>query len=137
MDFSSSSGYQKFKDSDRKTNDAFTAQRQAQDFEMSNVTVVPDGECHQLYDVGNPIIIVRPVCFPTETYTVAQAVDAFGFGKFQVKLSLFTGLCWMADSMETTILSILSPTLHYEWQITRLQQAVATTVSMPSYLCSL
>lgn len=137
MDFSSSSGYQKFKDSDRKTNDAFTAQRQAQDFEMSNVTVVPDGECHQLYDVCNTTVIVRPVCFPTETYTVAQAVDAFGFGKFQVKLSLFTGLCWMADSMETTILSILSPTLHYEWQITRLQQAVATTVSMPSYLCSL
>lgn len=72
------------------------------------------------------------MCFfspSTETYTVAQAVDAFGFGKFQVKLSLFTGLCWMADSMETTILSILSPTLHYEWQITRLQQALATTVS--------
>lgn len=57
-------------------------------------------------------------------------MDAFGFGKFQVKLSLFTGLCWMADSMETTILSILSPTLHYEWQITRLQQALATTVSL-------
>lgn len=64
----------------------------------------------------------------SETYTVAQAVDTFGFGKFQVKLSLFTGLCWMADSMETTILSILSPTLHYEWQISRFQQALATTV---------
>lgn len=68
--------------------------------------------------------------FP-ETYTVAQAVDAFGFGKFQVKLSLFTGLCWMADSMETTILSILSPTLQYEWQITLFQQALATTASVP------
>jgi hypothetical protein len=67
--------------------------------------------------------------FPKETYTVAQAVDAFGFGKFQVKLSLFTGLCWMADSMETTILSILSPTLHYEWQITLFQEALVTTVS--------
>jgi len=67
-----------------------------------------------------------------ETYTVAQAVDAFGFGRFQVKLSLFTGLCWMADSMETTILSILSPTLQYEWQITLFQQALATTVSLPS-----
>jgi len=58
-------------------------------------------------------------------------VDAFGFGRFQVKLSLFTGLCWMADSMETTILSILSPTLQYEWQITLFQQALATTVSLP------
>lgn len=77
-------------------------------------------------------------CVPLiETFTVAQAVDAFGFGKFQVKLSLFTGLCWMADSMETTILSILSPTLQYEWQITLFQQALATTVSKVSHQCSI
>ncbi|XP_060839120.1 synaptic vesicle 2-related protein isoform X2 [Rhopalosiphum padi] len=101
---SSSSGYQNLNESDRRVSNVFTAKKQAQDFEMSNVTVVPD-----------------------ETYTVAQAVDAFGFGRFQVKLSLFTGLCWMADSMETTILSILSPTLQYEWQITLFQQALATT----------
>jgi len=43
MEFSS--GYQYLKsDSDRKINNAFTAKRQTQDFEMSNVTVVPDGE---------------------------------------------------------------------------------------------
>ncbi|XP_075218906.1 synaptic vesicle 2-related protein isoform X2 [Lycorma delicatula] len=57
-----------------------------------------------------------------------MAVNAFGFGKFQAKLSLFTGLCWMADSMEMTILSILSPALHCEWHISRYQQALATTV---------
>ena len=34
----------------------------------------------------------------------------------------------MADSMEMTILSILSPALHCEWHITRYQQALATTV---------
>lgn len=65
---------------------------------------------------------------PDDTFTVTQAVNAFGFGKFQAKLSLFTGLCWMADSMEMTILSILSPALHCEWHITRYQQALATTV---------
>lgn len=64
-----------------------------------------------------------------DTFTVTQAVNAFGFGKFQVQLSLFTGLCWMADSMEMTILSILSPALHCEWHITRYQQALTTTVS--------
>lgn len=76
-----------------------------QELEMNSVSVVPD-----------------------DTFTVAQAVNAFGFGKFQAKLSLFTGLCWMADSMEMTILSILSPALHCEWHITRYQQALATTV---------
>lgn len=111
---SSSSGYQNLNESDRKISNVFTAKKQAQDFEMSNVSVVPD-----------------------ETFTVAQAVDAFGFGRFQVKLSLFTGLCWMADSMETTILSILSPTLQYEWQITLFQQALATTVVFMGMMLSL
>jgi hypothetical protein len=65
---------------------------------------------------------------------VTQAVNAFGFGKFQVKLSLFTGLCWMADSMEMTILSILSPALHCDWHITRYQQALTTTVNTVNVL---
>ncbi|KAE8747251.1 hypothetical protein FOCC_FOCC006043 [Frankliniella occidentalis] len=76
-----------------------------QEIEMTSVSVVPD-----------------------DTFTVTQAVNAFGFGKFQVQLSLFTGLCWMADSMEMTILSILSPALHCEWHITRYQQALTTTI---------
>ncbi|KAF2898789.1 hypothetical protein ILUMI_07383 [Ignelater luminosus] len=76
-----------------------------QEIEMASVSVVPD-----------------------DTYTVTQAVNALGFGWFQVKLSLWTGLCWMADSMEMTILSILSPALHCHWHISRYQQALTTTV---------
>ncbi|XP_044730935.1 synaptic vesicle 2-related protein isoform X2 [Chrysoperla carnea] len=76
-----------------------------QDIEMTSVSVVPD-----------------------DTFTVTQAVNALGFGWFQVKLSLWTGLCWMADSMEMTILSILSPALHCQWGISRYQQALTTTV---------
>ncbi|XP_011136117.1 synaptic vesicle 2-related protein isoform X2 [Harpegnathos saltator] len=64
----------------------------------------------------------------TDTFTVVQAINTLGFGKFQVKLSLFTGLCWMVDSMEITILSILSPSLHCDWGISRYQQALTTTV---------
>lgn len=63
-----------------------------------------------------------------ETYTVTQAVNALGFGWFQVKLSLCVGLCWMADSMEITILSVLGPALHCDWGITRYQQALTTTI---------
>lgn len=40
----SSLAYQNLSETDRKTNNVFTAQKQAQDFEMSNVTVVPDGK---------------------------------------------------------------------------------------------
>lgn len=63
----------------------------------------------------------------TDTFTVTQAVNALGFGWFQVKLSLSVGLCWMADSMEMTILSVLGPALHCDWGITRYQQALITT----------
>lgn len=63
-----------------------------------------------------------------DTFTVTQAVNALGFGWFQVKLSLCVGLCWMADSMEMTILSVLGPALHCDWGITRYQQALVTTV---------
>ncbi|GLH03869.1 Organic cation transporter protein [Gryllus bimaculatus] len=79
--------------------------RVVEEIEMASVSVVPD-----------------------DTFTVTQAVNALGFGRFQVKLSLFTGLCWMADSMEMTILSVLSPALHCEWHISRYQQALTTTV---------
>lgn len=51
-----------------------------------------------------------------------------GFGWFQVKLSLCVGLCWMADSMEMTILSVLGPALHCDWGISRYQQALTTTI---------
>lgn len=55
-------------------------------------------------------------------------MNALGFGWFQVKLSLCVGLCWMADSMEMTILSVLGPALHCDWGITRYQQALTTTI---------
>lgn len=32
----------------------------------------------------------------SETFTVDQAVNALGFGKFQLKLSLLTGLAWVS-----------------------------------------
>lgn len=75
------------------------------EFELASVSVVPD-----------------------DTFTVSQAVNALGFGWFQVRLSLFVGLCWMSDSMEMTILSVLGPALHCDWGISRYQQAMVTTV---------
>lgn len=37
------------------------------------------------------------MCFVfSGTFTVDQAVDALGFGKFQIKLSIITGLAWVS-----------------------------------------
>lgn len=85
-----------------------------QEIEMASVSVVPDGK----YNFNSNVHILHGFC-SLDTFTVTQAVNALGFGWFQVKLSLWTGLCWMADSMEMTILSILSPALHCDWHISR------------------
>ena len=34
------------------------------------------------------------------TFTVEEAVEKIGFGKFQWRLSILTGMAWMADAME-------------------------------------
>jgi len=73
---------------------------------------------------------------PDDTFTVDQAVDALGFGKFQSKLSLLTGLCWMADSMELMILAILGPALRCEWHLTEWQQAGFTAAVFAGMMVS-
>ncbi|KAM9841674.1 synaptic vesicle 2-related protein [Aulostomus maculatus] len=68
-------------------------------------------------------------CHKTEeTFTLDEALEAVGFGKFQWKISLVTGLSWVADAMEMMILSILSPQLHCEWSLPSYQVALITSV---------
>jgi hypothetical protein len=57
-----------------------------------------------------------------DVFTVDDAVEYLGFGRFQLLLALLTGLAWMADAMEIMILSILSPALYCEWGISPIQQ---------------
>ncbi|XP_015240589.1 PREDICTED: synaptic vesicle 2-related protein-like [Cyprinodon variegatus] len=64
----------------------------------------------------------------TETFTVDDALEAIGFGVFQWKISLLTGLAWVGDAMEMMILSILGPQLHCEWRLPSYQVALITSV---------
>ncbi|XP_072163901.1 synaptic vesicle 2-related protein-like [Diadema setosum] len=63
-----------------------------------------------------------------DEFSVEQAVEAIGFGWFQLKISGLTGFCWMADAMEMMILSILSPILRCEWHLSSWEEALITTV---------
>ncbi|XP_029300467.1 synaptic vesicle 2-related protein [Cottoperca gobio] len=63
-----------------------------------------------------------------ETFTVDDALEAIGFGKFQWKMSVLTGLSWIGDAMEMMILSILGPQLHCEWRLPGYQVALITSV---------
>eukprot|EP00095_Tigriopus_kingsejongensis_P011644 maker-scaffold564_size136232-snap-gene-0.31 protein:Tk11644 transcript:maker-scaffold564_size136232-snap-gene-0.31-mRNA-1 annotation:"synaptic vesicle 2-related protein" len=63
-----------------------------------------------------------------DVYTVGQAIDNLGFGRFQIYLSIMVGFANIADAMEMMILSVLAPALHCHWHITQYQQALLTTV---------
>lgn len=63
----------------------------------------------------------------TETYTIDEAIEAVGFGKFQIGVLLMAGLCWTADAMEMLLLSYIKQPLQCEWNITDGQAAIITS----------
>jgi hypothetical protein len=61
-------------------------------------------------------------------YTVEDAIEACGFGWFQIKLSVFAGLVWTVDSMEIMVLSILAPEVRCDYNLEPYQESLLTTV---------
>ncbi|KAK3084065.1 hypothetical protein FSP39_007577 [Pinctada imbricata] len=84
----------------------------------------------------NILVLQTFIVVLSESFTLQQAIDNIGFGKFQIKLSILTGFAWMADAMEMMILAILSPALHCEWQLEGWQQALITTVVFAGMMSS-
>jgi len=70
------------------------------------------------------------------TYTIEDAVEQLGFGKFQFNLSILTGMAWMADAMELMILSIIAPALRCEWKLSTVKEAFISTVVFIGMMCS-
>lgn len=65
---------------------------------------------------------------PSDKYTVDEAIEIIGFGRAQIKLSLMAGVVWMADAMELTLLSIISPEVRCMWKLSSWQEAFITTI---------
>uniref|UniRef100_A0A8C2CHH1 SV2 related protein b n=1 Tax=Cyprinus carpio TaxID=7962 RepID=A0A8C2CHH1_CYPCA len=72
------------------------------------------------------------VCTSSEEYTalfiIPSSVEAIGFGRFQWKLSMLTGVAWMADAMEMMLLSIVTPQLRCEWRLSSWKVAFITAI---------
>jgi hypothetical protein len=49
------------------------------------------------------------------TFTCNEAVEAVGFGRFQLMVILICGLCWMADGMEMVLVGFISPAVLCEF----------------------
>uniref|UniRef100_A0A4W6CQW9 SV2 related protein b n=1 Tax=Lates calcarifer TaxID=8187 RepID=A0A4W6CQW9_LATCA len=89
-----------------------------------------------LSDVTPPPPLCRYCCLngfagvfaEPQTLTVDDVLEVIGFGKFQWKISLLTGLSWLGDAMEVMLLSILGPHLHCEWRLHSYEVALITSV---------
>lgn len=64
---------------------------------------------------------------PTSQYTVDDAIETVGLGRFQYALVALTGLCWTAESMEMLLLSFIKAPLQCQWGISDAQAALITT----------
>eukprot|EP00178_Gracilaria_changii_P016572 TRINITY_DN47794_c0_g1_i1.p1 TRINITY_DN47794_c0_g1~~TRINITY_DN47794_c0_g1_i1.p1 ORF type:complete len:646 (+),score=85.99 TRINITY_DN47794_c0_g1_i1:1368-3305(+) len=61
------------------------------------------------------------------SYSVDDAVESTGMGRFQYLLIALTGLCWTAESMEMLLLSFIKQPLQCSWGISDARAALITT----------
>lgn len=72
--------------------------------------------------------VADPACASTQTYTVDEAINSMGFGPFQILISTFCGLLWLADAMELMILSVLSPAVKCQWGLSNFEEALISSI---------
>lgn len=63
-----------------------------------------------------------------QVYTVDDAIEKIGFGTFQILIFFLCGFLWLADAMELMILSILSPAVKCQWELSSVEEAIITSV---------
>lgn len=63
-----------------------------------------------------------------ETFTLSEAVEAIGMGKFQILLILMAGFVNMCDSLELLLISILAPTIQCLWHLSSWEEAFISTI---------
>ncbi|GBG88816.1 hypothetical protein CBR_g48431 [Chara braunii] len=59
--------------------------------------------------------------------TVDDAINAIGFGRFQMALFVFAGLAWMGEATEATIMSFVGPAAQSEWGLAAGEQGLLAT----------
>ncbi|KAK2096699.1 hypothetical protein P7K49_025733 [Saguinus oedipus] len=62
-------------------------------------------------------------------FTVEDAVETIGFGRFHIALFLIMGSTGVVEAMEIMLIAVVSPVIRCEWQLENWQVALVTTVS--------
>lgn len=83
------------------------------DAPRSDATGANDGDCEELIS--------------TPTFRVDEALDAIGFGKFQLGVLAFTGFAWVSDAMEMMLLSFIGPAMRCEFHVSARAEGALTS----------
>lgn len=70
----------------------------------------------------------------TKTFTVEDAVETIGFGRFHIALFLIMGSTGVAEAMEIMLIAVVSPVIRCEWQLENWQVALVTTMVFFGYM---
>ncbi|XP_063068649.1 putative transporter SVOPL [Engraulis encrasicolus] len=67
-------------------------------------------------------------CKETVGFTVEEAVEAMGFGRFHIMLFSIMGSASIIEAMEIMLLAVLSPEIRCEWRLDDWQVALVSTM---------
>nr|XP_006138141.1 putative transporter SVOPL [Pelodiscus sinensis] len=69
-----------------------------------------------------------------KTFTVEEAVETIGFGRFHIALFLIMGSTGVVEAMEIMLIAVVSPLIRCEWQLHDWQVALVTTMVFFGYM---
>ncbi|XP_016831510.2 putative transporter SVOPL isoform X1 [Cricetulus griseus] len=72
----------------------------------------------------------------TKTFTVEDAVETIGFGRFHIALFLIMGSTGVVEAMEIMLIAVVSPVIRCEWHLENWQVAFVTTMVFFGYMVS-
>jgi hypothetical protein len=62
------------------------------------------------------------------TFTIDEAIEAIGIGRFQYALLAYVGLAWISDALEMMILSFVGPSVKCQFHTTPAEESHITSV---------
>ncbi|XP_006861301.1 PREDICTED: putative transporter SVOPL [Chrysochloris asiatica] len=80
------------------------------------------------------LTVPEPQPKETKTFTVEDAVETIGFGRFHIALFLIMGSTGIAEAMEIMLIAVVSPVIRCEWRLENWQVALVTTMVFFGYM---
>uniref|UniRef100_G3N6D5 Major facilitator superfamily (MFS) profile domain-containing protein n=1 Tax=Gasterosteus aculeatus aculeatus TaxID=481459 RepID=G3N6D5_GASAC len=71
---------------------------------------------------------MQPADKPQKTFSVEEAVETIGFGRFHILLFIIMGSANIVEAMEIMLLAVVSPEIRCEWHLEDWQVALVSTM---------